>query len=215
MLPHSLARKTNFPRIDLIPLLIVLGVSISPVAPQALEVGERSGWVLGLSLGLGEGKIIDSDASGNAYREGITPQWRIGRAWSSHLSTTFEYQGWLFEFGDADVKFRRSLQSWTLAVTWYPGNPANAWNGLWLRAGVGPGLSGTARVFLNEVGEQFDSIRRDEWGVAINAATGYDFWITRRITIGLAANYGYLDIGGDLVREGWFVTSSFGLGWYF
>ena len=175
---------------------------------SAIKIYERDGWNTGISLGFGRGRFVNADGVNTALQNGAAPQWRVNKMLSPHISLGFEYQGWMLEgdddpSNDVDEKLRRSIQQWSLAVTWYPGNQENAWNGLYLKAGGGFGLAGTALVEIED-GHQVDpNNREDEWGTGFLFGTGYDFWIIPNATVGAGTTINYYSIGETFVDEAW------------
>jgi opacity protein-like surface antigen len=206
----------------------VLGLStVLSSQALALEVHERSGWMLGVSIGFGRGNFENADGSKSEYRDGIIPQYRIGKMLSSRVMLNFELQDWLIEGGRVDEagdesvdKIRRSLQTWTLALAVYPGNPNNAWSGLYFRAGAGVGLAGTAFITLTEELEQVNpDNRKDDFGFGAVGSVGYEFWILKNVTTAVASSINYVSVSNsddNLVDKAWFyVPISFNLNWYF
>ena len=175
---------------------------------------ERTGWMLGISWGLGKGRFRDAAGDETEIKDGASPQWRIGKFLSRRWLVHFEYEGWLIENGDLAQKYRRSLQNFLVAVTYYPGNPDNYWGGLYLRFGVGLGLGGTALVELEDQ-EQVSGIRHDEAGTGVLVGFGYEFRICRSFAAGIGLSSNYLNIRKDFIYEAWFIPLKINLSWYF
>jgi hypothetical protein len=205
-------------------VMLTLSTLLSSQA-LALKVYDRSGWMLGVSIGFGRGNFANADGSSSEYRDGIIPQYRLGRMLGRRFMINFELQDWLIEGGVIDSeegggdKARRSLQTWTLALAFYPGNPDNAWSGLYLRVGAGVGLAGTAIIELNEDLEQIDPehSREDDWGLGLVGTVGYEFWVLRNVTTGVATSLNYVSISDPKIvdKAGFWAPISFNLNWYF
>jgi opacity protein-like surface antigen len=211
--------------------LLAVALALSTVLPSqasALKVGDRKSWMLGISIGFGRGNFLNADGSESEYRDGIVPQYRIGKMLGRRFMLNFESQNWLIEGGNLDSvgdenfdKIRRSLQTWTLALTVYPGNLENAWSGLYFRAGAGVGLAGTAFILLNEELEQenAETAREDDFGLGLVGTVGYEFWVLNNVTTGVAASFNYVAIDDSEERlvdkAGFAVPIAFNLNWYF
>jgi len=201
-------------------------VSVAALSLCGLAAGEalasqaydRGDWMMGMSIGFGRGSWTDSMGERTTVTEGISPQWRVGKMLGSHWALGFEYNGWLIEDGDIDNRFRRSLQNFGLAATWYPGNPRNAWGGLWLRGGMSYALAGTSEVsgISDDDHEALNKVRVDEEGIGTVFGVGYEFWIAKNFTAGFASTVSYLSIGQDFVDEALYfipLTMNIGLYW--
>jgi hypothetical protein len=116
---------------------------------------------------------------------------------SERLALTFDYQGWMLEDGDLSrlsARIRQGLQVWGPGLTWYPGNPENGWGGMYLRASGGFALANLAITVLDDDLLEVEEERIDEWGWAIAASIGYEFFVTDSVGIGPALNFAYLSI---------------------
>jgi hypothetical protein len=187
---------------------VILAAALADPA-NALPVYPRKDWSVGIGLGLGRGEIESPDGSLSEGLEGPSPQWRVARKLGTHWALGVEYEGWFHEEGDSSQKLRRSLQFFGLAVDWYPGNPANAWSGVYLRAAAGIGYTRHATVYLNDEGEQIDQVAEDDSGPGLVLGAGYEFWLARYATVGLATSTGLLWPDGQAVKSGWFSPLAF------
>jgi hypothetical protein len=113
---------------------------------------------------------------------------------------------WLVEFGEDPVKYRRTLQSWGLALTLYPGNPLGPSGGIYLRAGSGLGLAGTAQKNAVEGEAQRRGERYDDYGYSVFGEGGYEFWITSAFTAGVNVAAYYFGIDGVYAESGYFTS---------
>jgi len=209
-------------RILLVLLAIVITFGLVRDA-LAFRRHTRDGWLVGISLGMGTGRwdrIENGETIRQEVEEGIVPQWRVARMLGQRFSFGVEYQGWLIETGNLDFendnnnRFRRSLQNWALALTWFPGNPDNAWGGTYVRIGVGAGLAGTAQVVLTEDLEQDYSQRVDEWGVGVLYTIGWELRIIDTMSAGVSISGDYLNIEESFVDKAWYNALSFTMAWY-
>jgi hypothetical protein len=182
---------------------------------DALRYHERPAWMAGVGLGMGRGTFIDPASVESGYRNGISPQIRIGRMLGQRAMIGVNYDGWLIEYGDVPTKHRRSLQNVALAATFFPGSPKGPWGGFYLRAGAGVGWTGTAEVEIVEGGKQEKGERVDEWGVGAVGELGYEFWITDNFAAGLVSGINYFDIGETIVDTAWFGFGGLTLNLYF
>jgi len=188
---------------------------------DALKYRERPPWMANVGIGIGKGRFDDIDDTQRVYRSGAVPQIRFGRMLGRHFMASLNYQGWIIEFdryGDLvleDAKIRRSLQDFTLALTWFPGSPEGPLGGLYIRAGAGVGWAGTAIIPVHEDEAQEHGERHDDWGTGYLAELGYEFWISNNSTIGLTASYNYFDLDGDIVKTAWFTSANLILSLYF
>lgn len=213
----------------LIPSLIVFAMLLIPMLVEdvmALSPHIRDGWVIGISYGYGRGKFsaFDPEVEGSRlitdWERGAVPQMRIGHVLlKNRLMLTLENRQWIDEQGIlVEDKIRLNIQVWTLALTYYPGNPYSAAGGFYLQAGGGPA---NARVALlepaepNPWGEQFHEVfAENEGGTGFFAGIGYEFRVVSRVAAGLSASYVYQSIGGEIFDDAvsWPVTMT--LNWY-
>ena len=191
-----------------------------------LRYFERSNWMVGVGWSVGPGKItnpstVPDDNFGEAanatddYKGGAAPSVRFGRRLGQHLMVDACWADWLVEFGEDPVKYRRTLQTWGLALTFYPGDPLGPTGGIYLRAGSGLGLAGTAEKVAIEGQAQKRGERHDDTGYSVFGETGYEFWITSSFTAGLNAAAYYFGIDGVYVDSGWFTSFGIALNAYF
>jgi hypothetical protein len=201
-------------------LLTVAGLlALLPAASAAGHPHTRDGWLAGLAYGYGRGRVQPfDDSSTYSFRNGVTPQIRLGRMVHPHLALQFEYGGWMYEEGgDLEViplKARVSMQNAVLAATWYPGSRDNAWGGLYLRAGAGVGWASFGLVVITEEGEEGAKARLDESGFGVQAALGYEWRFARRTAAGLNIGVQHLDIGGAIYDKTTWVPVTMSLAWY-
>ena len=182
---------------------------------SALRYHPRPAWMAGVGFGIGRGTFTDPAGVESGYRNGVTPQIRVGRMLGQRSMVGLNYDGWLIEFGEVPTKFRRSLQNVALAVTLFPGNPKGPSGGLYLRAGAGIGWTGTAEVEIVPGGKQERGERVDEWGVGAVGELGYEFWISDKFAAGLVSGINYFDIGETIVDTAWFGSAALTLNLYF
>ena len=196
----------------LVPVGLVIAILLPDAAARA-EDHVRDGWFIGMGYGYGRGVITASNEQDYSYRDGATPQIRFGHSVGQHFMAGLEYGGWMYEEGDADEKYRYSLQSVNAAVTWYPGPVDTYWGGFYTRAGVGLAWGRGVVVELEDQ-EQVNSTSLDETGLGLIFQVGYEFRITHNAAAGLSIGYSHLDIGKSLFDEARFVPLAMTLNWY-
>ena len=121
------------------------------------------------------GQFENGNDTESEYRAGAAPQVRVGRMVSTHWMVSVNWEQWLTELGEDEVKFRRSLQNLGLGITYFPGDPSGPVYGLFIRAGAGMGWAGTGAKEAIEGESQHKGERIDEWGVGAFAEAGYEF----------------------------------------
>jgi len=218
-------------RLRLIPSLIVFALLLVTLLAQdavALSPHIRDGWMLGISYGYGRGKFSvfqggEGDVANRLvtdWERGAVPQMRIGHVLvKNRLMLTFENRQWLQEQGIfVEDKIRVNIQTWTLALTYYPANPYSAAGGFYLQAGAGPA---NARVAVlepaepNPWGEQFEEIFvKNEGGTGYFAGLGYEFRIVSRVAAGAAVSFVSQSIGGDIFDDAVSWPATLTLNWY-
>jgi len=199
-----LAMISRFRTFNAIVLLAGLFVAAAPRSAEALPVFPRPDWSVGIAYGLSEGEFDIPDGPQLETEEGATPQIRVTRQLGAHWALGAEYEGWFVEVGNLEDKLRVSMQFFGPSLTWYPGNPANAWSGLYLRGAAGLGYTRVAVVELNEDLEQVGTTAIDDSGPGFLVGAGYEFWITRQATTGLGLSYVSLHPDGQIIQSGWF-----------
>jgi len=199
--------------------LAVFGCVAAPRDARALRTHERPAWNIGLGMGYGRGTLETPGGSRDRYQNGAAPQIHIGHQLGQHFMLGVQYEGWMVEFGGVrdtlGVKFRRSLQNFALAGTWFPGNPQSAWGGVYLRGTTGIGWASTAVSEVHKDQPQHNAPRLDEWGMGISASLGYEFRIAKDFATGLSVNFAGFDIGEQIVDRGGFSALLMHLNIYF
>ena len=200
--------------------LVSLMVSLQAGSASALKPHVREGWLVGISYGYSEGNIDWGVADQEGYKGGAVPQIRFGRMFSRKLALGLEYHGWMLEKGFVPYKFRSSLQTVTLAVTWYPGNSGSALEGFFIRAGAGYGWAGFTIVEIDEIPpdhvplEQEHGTRKDEAGIGYNFQLGYEFRLSRAFAAGLGLGFDYLSINDVIYESAYYFPITLTATWY-
>lgn len=205
---------------------LMLCMQVSPAS--ALKPHVREGWLVGVAYGYSEGDIKWGQIEEETYKGGATPQIRFGRMLSRKLALGLEYHGWMLEEGRSvevegepvPLKVRSSLQSVTLAATWYPGNPGSALAGLYMRGGLGYGWAGFTIVQIETDPEADVSLeqehgnRKDESGLAFNLELGYEFRLSRSFAAGLGLGFDYLSINDVIYEAAYYFPVTLTGTWY-
>lgn len=195
---------------------------------SALKPHVREGWLVGLSYGYSQGNIDWANVDQGTYKGGVTPQIRFGRMLSRKLALGVEYHGWMLEKGGVilnlgepiPLKVRSSLQSVTLAATWYPGNPGSALEGFYVRGGTGYGWAGFTIVEIPIDPEEHVPIeqehgeRKDESGLGFNLQLGYEFRLSRTFAVGLGLGFDYLSINEEIYKSAYYFPIALTAAWY-
>jgi len=199
--------------------LVVAGVMaiatcVGASTASALEPHERNGFFIGFGLGAGNASWDWSFQSSDSPSEGSgTIDFRIGGAIRSDLVLGFESSSWVKDYdlgaggtkvGDAKVTFSTAL----FAATWFPGN-----QGFYMRGGVGVGTA-RGEVNVDVPGFEFLSLESDDSGVAVLAALGYEWRLSRKFAIGPQVESFFLGIDGDIVDNVAVVDGSVQFNWY-
>jgi hypothetical protein len=196
-------------------ILVAAAVVFFAADADALRYHPRPDWMAGVGLGIGRGTFVDPAGVESGYRNGVSPQIRLGRMLGQRAMIGVNWDAWFIEYGEVPTKHRRSLQNVALAATFFPGGPEGPWGGLYLRAGAGVGWTGTAEVEIVEGGKQEKGERVDEWGVGAVGEVGYEFWITDNFAAGLVSAINYFDIGETIVDTAWFGSAGLTFNLYF
>lgn len=201
--------------------LVSLMVCLQAGPASALKPHVREGWLVGVSYGYSEGNIDWGSVDQGAYKGGAVPQIRFGRMLSRKLALGVEYHGWMLEKGTVEKgKLRSSLQSVTLAVTWYPGNSGSALEGFFMRGGAGYGWAGLTEVEIDEIPpehvplEQEHGTRKDESGLGFNFQLGYEFRLSRAFAAGLGLGFDYLSINDEIYKSAYYFPVTLTATWY-
>lgn len=202
-------------RVPAVTGLVLLVAVLNAPAALALRTQERPDWQVGVGLGYGRGSFDDPAGTRASYRNGPAFQLRFGHTLGQHFLLGAYYDTWMIEYGEVPTKYRNVQQGLGVGCTYFPGNPANATGGIFLRASAGMGWIGIAEKPAIPGEAQAEGERIDEWGYNLVADAGYEFWIAHNFTAGLGAVFGYLGIGETLVDRAGFAALVVNLNLYF
>jgi len=203
----------------------VFVLSLCSVVASAQHPHERSGLVTGVGIGRGETELTiaddgnpDTPAKGRV--EGYAPHASIGYGFGNHFVILFENKQWVDEQGLDDLKLRVNTQHFSFALMYAPFNHESMAGGLYLQGGVGWANSRfTALEPIpeeeQEFGETYEPIvKLDDDGVAYSLGVGYEIRVLPPVAVGMAISYNYLDNGGLLFKESYFIPMTWTLNWY-
>lgn len=203
---HNLRSVTGF---------VVLALALQAAPAGALRLQPRPHWKTGVGLGYGRGTFEDPAGNRSSYRGGPAFQVRFDRTLGQHAALGVYYDTWMIEYGDVPTKYRNVQQGLGAGFTCYPGSPTNPTGGIFLRASGGMGWVGIAEKPAIPGEAQQEGERVDEWGYTMNFDAGYEFWIAKSFTAGLAATFGYVGIDETLVDRAGFAALVLDLNFYF
>jgi hypothetical protein len=198
-------------------MLTVAALGAAPDA-WAFKDHTRDGWLVGIAYGGGLGRFTTGDGQTLDAKRGATPQIRVGLRIAPRWMLGINYEGWLYELGNVEEKQRFSLQNVVLAASFFPGDPANASGGIFLRGGVGLGWGRHAIVPLEMVNgeiEQGHGESTDESGLGLMAGIGYEFRVAEHCAVGLAASADYLSISKKIFDDGLYFPVAVNVNYYF
>lgn len=207
-------------------LAMALLMVLLPIRPaQALSPNERDGMIFGIGVGVSPGKVAFAPGpGGNAvdtdWKTGVTPQIRVGYGIiKDRLSITLTNQQWLYEQGIlADDKLRINSQNWSVAFTYYPGNPLTAAGGIYILASAG--ISNSRLTLLEPVeddphGNMFEEVfKEDDQGTSYQIGAGYEFRLTRLFAAGVSVSYVHQPVGGAIFEDTSVIPINLTLNWY-
>ncbi len=178
-------------------VLSILATSVAVPCARATWPHERDGFILGLNIGAGSAGInlanVDSDRE-----SGLAGNGRVGYALSPQFALGLEGNFWTREVDGEEWSFSVGA----ITATYYPGA-----QGFYVRGGIGVGTM----EYSEDAGGFTFSASDDGFGLLL--ATGYEWRLTRRFSLGPQVDYGYGQIDGELSMDFFNVTA--GLNWYF
>lgn len=195
--------------------LVLFALALHAAPAHALRLQPRPHWMAGVGLGYGRGAFEDPAGNRTSYRGGPAFQVRFGRSLGQHALIGAYYDTWMIEYGEVPTKFRDVQQGLGLGFTCYPGSPTGLTGGIFLRASGGMGWVGYAEKPAIPGEAQQEGERIDEWGFNVSFDAGYEFWIARNFTAGLAAAFSYAGIDDTLTDRAGFAALVFDLNFYF
>jgi hypothetical protein len=183
--------------------LLALGVLMSAFGASVVHAAQphhRGGFFIGFNLGAGTADISSDEFEDTDREWGGAGNFRLGGAIKQDLLIGFESTAWVKDEDGTTI----SLTTAMLGVTYYPGNA-----GLFLRGGVGLGSSSLEVELPNGFTQS-----KDENGIGLAAAVGYEWRLTRKFAMGPQVDFTYLNIGDDIVDTANFFDITLGFNWY-
>lgn len=192
----------------------------APQPARALYPHVRRGWEVGVGYGVGYGKIEGGATLNNAetdWIDGGCPQIRIGKMLSQHVNVGYYQQEWMDVKGYGNNQVFVSLQNFAAALTYYPGSPEKVMGGFYMRGAVG---FSNGRVEVEQLtGANLDTVTaetyRNEGGLGLSAAIGYELRIFKSVAFGGEASFHYQSIEQAYFDKSWFFPTVLTLSWYF
>ena len=229
--------QSSMKRTVLFTLLAIVVLGFVADAAYALKPHNRKRWLVGISLGVGPGKVsvLDPTAGDQVYyntdwQEGMTPGFRFGWIFvPNRLMLSFENKQWINEQGapgaleneDRIIKLRTNAQHYSLALTWFPGSITGPTGGIYLRGGAGwANARFTVLDALDEKDEHGNTFEElflnDDSGLALFGEMGYEFRIFSPFAAGVGVSYNYLDLPDGLIfKDAKTLAVGMTLNWYF
>lgn len=196
-------------------LLWLLLVPSSSPAQEARDGDSAAGlthrrelWMLGISAGAGPGTIHNGASDRTMEEWGGVLMLRGGGMIHPHVLFHLEMEGWFRDLLVGSSSYKVDLFQYSLALTWYPFDPATRSGGWWLRGGLG-----LANVRVEPDGALSDqSYTEGGWNGLL--AAGYEFRIGRTLALGLGVSFNGLGINGSVFGDGRWAALSADLNWY-
>lgn len=229
--------RSSKERAVLIALVAAVMIGAVADAAYALKPHNRKGWLVGVSLGVGPGKVTVLDPAADEveyyntdWQEGMTPGFRFGWIFiPNRLMLSFENKQWLNEQAapgalaveDEIIKLRTNAQHYSFALTWFPGSITGPTGGIYLKGGVGwANARFTVLQALDEPSEHGDTFEEeflnDDAGLAMFGEMGYEFRIFSPFAAGVGVSYNYLDLPDGLVfKDTKTLAVGLTMNWYF
>ena len=197
----------------LVALPWALGLSAGPAGAHP---SDRNGFMVGFGLGgasLGFGRSYSSPLVGavRGRSGGVTGNLRIGYAVRPDLVVHLESNAWIKHYAEVRVvapyytsysAARITLYSaWMAAATYYVPR-----TGVFLRGGAG---IGRAESYLTKRNEIYGNV-----GVALLAASGWEWRLTKRFALAPQIEYTYIDLNTSYQRSSNMIGGGLGFDWY-
>jgi hypothetical protein len=161
---------------------------------------DHDGFFIGFNLGMSNADF-STDQGGDPGREvGGAANFRLGGAVKDNLLLGAEVSSSFVHPLDSTV----SLSSVLFAVTYYPTT-----EGFFVRGGMG---FGSIHFFVDPSTGYTHS--RDENGLSVALATGYELRLTRTFALGPQLEFIWFDSSGDLVDTANCLNATVGFNWY-
>jgi opacity protein-like surface antigen len=193
-----------------------LCICASASAAWAGKPHERQGFFVGFGFGAGAAtwEWTDPDFGNNPGEVSGTLNLRLGGALRDNLVLGVEFQGWakrwsLLTSGGVEIgETVITLGSVTFASTWFPGNM-----GVYLRGGIGVSWARweiKQTLFTAVPG----TLEATDTGIGILGATGYEWRVTDKFTIGPQVEISWYAIDGDFIKDPFIIDVSIQFNWY-
>jgi len=198
-------------------LLVLLSITALPSkaqtedpapSPGSSDLHHRELWMLGISLGAGPGHLSNRVNDSTLEEWGGVLQLRGGGMVSPKLLFHLDLEGWFRDQLVGNATYKVDMIQYSLALTYFPFDPAKRSGGWWLRFGVG-----LANVKVAP-DEDFASASYSEGGWNYLLAVGHEFRVSRTLALGLGLSYNGLGVSGDVFEDGRWLALTADLNWY-
>lgn len=194
--------------------LVVVALLLGATSAGATKPHDRGGFFIGFGLGVGAaGWDWANDLDDEPGEGSGVAQFRLGGALRDNLVLGFELSSWVkkweLQSGSLDVgDVTANFSAATFAATWFPGNV-----GFFVKGGVGAATA-KGEVDIDIPGLEFLSFDEVDEGLALLAATGYEWRLTDKFALGPQVEVVFLAIDGDVVKDVVFIDGAMQFNWY-
>jgi len=181
---------------------------VEPVYEYLMHI--RKGWMVGLSAGYGIGKSLNAEGDTFLDQGSIAVGIRFGKMINPHILIHTEWDGWNYTEEELLPKTEYSLLNYTLACSYYPGNPATLAGGIYLRGGFGIAVTNLVTPDVDNSSDNYET------GFGLLIGAGYEFRLSRRFALGIGSGYNKLIINGEkYFKSGQFIPFYIDFNYYF
>lgn len=189
-------------------------IILAAAAAHAGEPPNRTGFFIGFGLGAGNASWDWAAISGDESEGSGVGNFRLGGAVREDLVLGLETWAWAKNWdilldGTEIAELQITFAATTFAATYFPGN-----KGAFIRGGIG---FASAKTELKSDLGSGASVTFDpgtDTGVALLAATGYEWRLTRKFALAPQVQLVYLGISGDVIDGVLGIDGTLQFNWY-